>query len=97
MLANDPIASEETNKIAQLLRRQQVMEKNMSSSHLSAEPTECTPPPVCHEFQTARLFLAQFGFLNFDDNDKVYKKCEISRMNQYRSSLPDSVAIFYDK
>nr|CAD7445571.1 unnamed protein product [Timema bartmani] len=27
---------------------------------------ECAPPPICHEFQTARLFLAHFGFLSLD-------------------------------
>jgi hypothetical protein len=27
---------------------------------------ECTPPPACHEFQTARLFLSHFGFLSLD-------------------------------
>lgn len=27
---------------------------------------ECTPPPVVHDFQTARLFLSHFGFLSLD-------------------------------
>jgi len=27
---------------------------------------ECTPPPACQEFQTARLFLSHFGFLSLD-------------------------------
>lgn len=27
---------------------------------------ECTPPKICHEFQTARLFLSHFGFLNLE-------------------------------
>ena len=27
---------------------------------------ECSPPKICHEFQTARLFLSHFGFLNLE-------------------------------
>lgn len=27
---------------------------------------ECNPPQICHEFQTARLFLSHFGFLNLE-------------------------------
>jgi hypothetical protein len=27
---------------------------------------ECIPPPACHEYQTARLFLSHFGFLSLD-------------------------------
>ncbi|XP_021916328.1 ral GTPase-activating protein subunit beta isoform X3 [Zootermopsis nevadensis] len=27
---------------------------------------ECVPPPACHEYQTARLFLSHFGFLSLD-------------------------------
>lgn len=29
---------------------------------------ECVPPPPCHEFQTARLFLSHFGLLAIDSN-----------------------------
>lgn len=28
--------------------------------------TECAAPPLCHEFQTARLLLSHFGFLSLD-------------------------------
>lgn len=28
--------------------------------------TECVAPPLCHEFQTARLLLSHFGFLSLD-------------------------------
>lgn len=28
------------------------------------EVEECTPPRLCDEFQTARLFLSHFGFLH---------------------------------
>ena len=30
---------------------------------------ECTPPQICHEFQTARLFLSHFGFLNLEGKE----------------------------
>lgn len=30
----------------------------------SEKMSECSPPKICHEFQTARLFLSHFGFLN---------------------------------
>ncbi|XP_014219177.1 ral GTPase-activating protein subunit beta isoform X2 [Copidosoma floridanum] len=30
--------------------------------------SECSPPKICHEFQTARLFLSHFGFLNPDSS-----------------------------
>lgn len=29
---------------------------------------ECYPPPVKHEFQTARLFLSHFGLVSLDSN-----------------------------
>ncbi|CAE1163317.1 Ral GTPase-activating protein subunit beta [Acanthosepion pharaonis] len=28
--------------------------------------TECKPPKICHEFQTARLFLSHYGFLSLE-------------------------------
>ncbi|XP_032454306.1 ral GTPase-activating protein subunit beta isoform X8 [Nasonia vitripennis] len=34
----------------------------------SAKMNECSPPKICHEFQTARLFLSHFGFLNLESN-----------------------------
>ncbi|XP_058804059.1 ral GTPase-activating protein subunit beta isoform X2 [Phymastichus coffea] len=36
---------------------------------VSAEKVnECSPPKICHEFQTARLFLSHFGFLNLESD-----------------------------
>jgi hypothetical protein len=32
----------------------------------SMKMSECSPPKICHEFQTARLFLSHFGFLNLE-------------------------------
>jgi hypothetical protein len=33
---------------------------------------ECIPPPACHEYQTARLFLSHFGFLSLDAANVSY-------------------------
>uniref|UniRef100_A0A8D8UV98 Ral GTPase-activating protein subunit beta n=2 Tax=Cacopsylla melanoneura TaxID=428564 RepID=A0A8D8UV98_9HEMI len=35
-----------------------------SKGSRSGKSEECTPPPACQEFQTARLFLSHFGFLS---------------------------------
>lgn len=37
--------------------------KRVSSEKLN----ECSPPKICQEFQTARLFLSHFGFLNLEN------------------------------
>ena len=37
-----------------------------SNNKVEVEKDECAPPKICHEFQTARLFLSHFGFLNFE-------------------------------
>lgn len=34
----------------------------------SERMNECSPPKICHEFQTARLFLSHFGFLNLESS-----------------------------
>ncbi|KAE8751950.1 hypothetical protein FOCC_FOCC001427 [Frankliniella occidentalis] len=39
---------------------------NGSFGSSSGLEKECTPPPVVHDFQTARLFLSHFGFLSLD-------------------------------
>ncbi|XP_014232121.1 ral GTPase-activating protein subunit beta isoform X1 [Trichogramma pretiosum] len=31
---------------------------------------ECSSPKICHDFQTARLFLSHFGFLNVESSDE---------------------------
>lgn len=44
-------------------------ESNLVTNHTQqTQSQECTPPPVCHEFQTSRLFLSHFGFLTLDGN-----------------------------
>ena len=34
---------------------------------LEMESEECKPPPMCQEFQTARLFLSHLGFILLDN------------------------------
>lgn len=71
----DPTVAEETAKLAQLLERQTVSETNMGVAYEGQQDgiAECTPPVVCHEYQTARLFLSHFGFLRFDKHKEVCK------------------------
>lgn len=54
--------------LSQLLERQMNIEsKYDGNDKISEEKTEeCVPPQICHEFQTARLFLSHFGFLNME-------------------------------
>ncbi|KAJ9585303.1 hypothetical protein L9F63_002888 [Diploptera punctata] len=61
-------AGEHAN-LLQLVEKQATMENAAAQkrSKDSKEPfPECTPPTPCQEFQTARLFLSHFGFLNPD-------------------------------
>lgn len=39
----------------------------------AGDPVECQPPPLCHQFQTARLFLGHLGFLSLE-NLKVRRR-----------------------
>ncbi|XP_018330220.1 ral GTPase-activating protein subunit beta isoform X2 [Agrilus planipennis] len=70
VMANDEVISEETRKLEQFLKRQTVAESNLVSNQAKVQPVECTPPPICHDFQTARLFLSHFGFLSFDNDQE---------------------------
>ncbi|XP_071439557.1 ral GTPase-activating protein subunit beta isoform X3 [Hetaerina americana] len=68
----DEKSSMEHSHLARLMERQVAAEAaavQKSKALLeqirdSGGQVECTPPPVCHEFQTARLFLSHFGFLS---------------------------------
>ncbi|XP_064215026.1 ral GTPase-activating protein subunit beta isoform X6 [Tribolium castaneum] len=62
---------EETNKLVQLIERQTTVEANLAASQSNCVPQECTPPPVCHDFQTSRLFLSHFGLLSLGDEEKA--------------------------
>ncbi|XP_075220156.1 ral GTPase-activating protein subunit beta isoform X3 [Lycorma delicatula] len=61
--------SGDVNEFRRLLERQAVAEREEQSAQVYSDPgTECTPPTLCQEFQTARLFLSHFGFLSRLDN-----------------------------
>nr|CAI5853854.1 unnamed protein product [Callosobruchus analis] len=51
----------------QLMGRQAAVEASIAQTQHSSTQPECIPPPVCHEFQTARLFLSHFGLLSLDE------------------------------
>ena len=58
--------------LSQLLDRQNDLESKFSEdsgNQLDEKIDECVPPQVCHEFQTARLFLSHFGFLNLEHKE----------------------------
>ncbi|XP_012286236.1 ral GTPase-activating protein subunit beta isoform X2 [Orussus abietinus] len=68
---NDNEATKKEHRVlSQLLDRQISLESITSDrgSDRNSEDRieECLPPKICHEFQTARLFLSHFGFLNLD-------------------------------
>nr|CAI5824249.1 unnamed protein product [Callosobruchus analis] len=50
-----------------LMGRQAAFEASIAQTQHSSTQPECIPPPVCHEFQTARLFLSHFGLLSLDE------------------------------
>lgn len=59
-----------TKMMAKMIENQTVFEKiawaeTDNSSDSLSHAQESQPPPVCHEFQAARLFLSHFGFLSF--------------------------------
>lgn len=68
------IGNDSTKKLFQLLESQTIFEKlawaeTDSSVDSLGHAQESVPPPVCHEFQAARLFLSHFGFLSIDESD----------------------------
>ncbi|KAF5302204.1 hypothetical protein FQA39_LY10243 [Lamprigera yunnana] len=67
IIEDNAAVNEETKKLNQLLKRQTAVEGNLFNNHNhQAHIPECVPPPVCHEFQTSRLFLSHFGFLSLN-------------------------------
>ena len=64
--------NDEHQLLSEFLDRQINFEKNTTDTHQVERPgqyekiKDCAPPHVCHEFQTARLFLSHFGFLNLE-------------------------------
>ncbi|KAJ8919438.1 hypothetical protein NQ315_016536, partial [Exocentrus adspersus] len=69
VLSQDEKIRNETEVLAQLVGRQTAVESNIAQLQSSAVLEECAPPPVCHDFQTARLFLSHFGLLCLDGSE----------------------------
>ncbi|CAB3260513.1 unnamed protein product [Arctia plantaginis] len=63
---NDPDAP----KLFKLLEQQAAIEKRVKESEDNAVPEEYIPPEPVTEFQTARLFLSHFGYLNIGGDKK---------------------------
>ncbi|XP_015175300.1 PREDICTED: ral GTPase-activating protein subunit beta isoform X2 [Polistes dominula] len=66
---NESVRSEH-ELLSQLLERQINLEKkydDVNNKDTDEKTEECAPPQICHEFQTARLFLSHFGFLNIEN------------------------------
>ncbi|XP_073825996.1 ral GTPase-activating protein subunit beta isoform X15 [Musca autumnalis] len=66
--------SESIKQLETMLENQTIHEKlawaeTDNSSDSLSHAQESVPPPVCHEFQAARLFLSHFGFLTFEERN----------------------------
>ncbi|XP_043784982.1 ral GTPase-activating protein subunit beta isoform X6 [Apis laboriosa] len=72
VMNDSDIVRNEHQILSQLLERQMTIETKYSDGNdkISEEKVEeCVPPQICHEFQTARLFLSHFGFLNVEPKE----------------------------
>ncbi|XP_072384831.1 ral GTPase-activating protein subunit beta isoform X2 [Diabrotica undecimpunctata] len=67
VLSEDENIKKEIDVIQQLVNRQASFENNIHQSQVQDNLSDYAPPPVCHEFQTARLFLSHFGLLSLDE------------------------------
>ncbi|KAJ8718675.1 hypothetical protein PYW08_002912 [Mythimna loreyi] len=63
---NDP----EAPTLFKLLEQQAIIEKKVKESEDNVVPEEYIPPEPVTEFQTARLFLSHFGYLNIGGDKK---------------------------
>ncbi|XP_074641925.1 ral GTPase-activating protein subunit beta-like [Tubulanus polymorphus] len=69
-----PEQKEEHEKLKKFIEIQAEFELNVSQRKKEERQktpypdpeTECKPPSICHEFQTARLFLTHYGFLSLE-------------------------------
>ncbi|XP_069947395.1 ral GTPase-activating protein subunit beta isoform X3 [Cherax quadricarinatus] len=72
VIMNDERSALEHDKLLQILDHQIAFEENTrrqverETSEYPDVETECVAPPLCLEFQTARLLLSHFGFLSID-------------------------------
>ncbi|KAL6447256.1 hypothetical protein ACFW04_001486 [Cataglyphis niger] len=72
VMSDNNAVRDEHQILAQLLERQITLESKNNNSNIKTvedKTDECVPPQVCHEFQTARLFLSHFGFLNMEPKE----------------------------
>lgn len=69
MNENDSVKSDH-EKLYELLDqaiRSEAKSNEENAKRVASEKmSECSPPKICQEFQTARLFLSHFGFLNLE-------------------------------
>lgn len=72
VIMNDEKSALEHEKLLQILDHQIAFEDSVrrqverETSEYPDVETECVAPPLCFEFQTARLLLSHFGFLSLD-------------------------------
>ncbi|XP_070158722.1 ral GTPase-activating protein subunit beta isoform X2 [Polyergus mexicanus] len=72
VMSDNNAVRDEHQILAQFLERQITLESKNNNSNVKTvedKTDECIPPQVCHEFQTARLFLSHFGFLNMEPKE----------------------------
>ncbi|XP_060532463.1 ral GTPase-activating protein subunit beta isoform X4 [Cylas formicarius] len=93
--------------LAKLIRQQSAVESNLYKVQAEAHaPEECVPPPVCHDFQTSRIFLQNFGLLRLDDKEnspalaildstRVDFCKDLDELDHMSSRTCDTVHLFY--
>ncbi|XP_068622605.1 ral GTPase-activating protein subunit beta [Battus philenor] len=81
---NDP----EAPTLFKLLEQQAAIEKRVKESEDNVTPEEYVPPEPVTEFQTARLFLSHFGYLNIGGD----KKGGAARVSALDSAAPGLLA-----
>nr|XP_033327180.1 ral GTPase-activating protein subunit beta isoform X6 [Megalopta genalis] len=72
VMNDNNVVRNEHQTLSQLLERQMNIESKYCDANEKAsdeKTEECVPPQICHEFQTARLFLSHFGFLNMEPKE----------------------------
>ncbi|XP_034949716.1 ral GTPase-activating protein subunit beta isoform X2 [Chelonus insularis] len=115
VMNDDDDIKDEHQVLSQLLDRQINLELRMDkefNSRRLENDEECISPENCHEFQTARLFLSHFGFLNLEgsynedgnnfgiialDPTLAGFCTDLESLDQISSRTCDTVHIFYVK
>ncbi|CAG9819469.1 unnamed protein product [Phaedon cochleariae] len=89
VLSGEDEINREIEMVTQLMGKQSHSGDNHGAQSSPSLP-ECTPPPVCHDFQTARLFLSHFGLLSLDESEESLEN------SSHLSALDSSAADFCD-